>query len=80
MYFTIQIRHKTDGTYSNNVYTYETENEALKKFYSFFSTYLLDDVSDYLACIIMREGLLLKSDIVDNRDNNIGVIPEEIEE
>ena len=68
MYFTVYIRHKTDGTYSNNVFTYATENEASHQFYATLSTYGVDNNYDYVRCFTMNEdGAVLKNDCVDKR-------------
>lgn len=69
MYFTIYIRHKvSDGSYSNNVFTYNTMDEALHQFYATMSTYGMDDTYDYVRCFVMDEnGATLRNDCADHR-------------
>ena len=69
MWFTVYIRRKaSDGTYSNNVFTYATENEANHQFWATLSTYGNDNTYDFIRCFTMDEaGAVIRNDFVDKR-------------
>ena len=69
MFFTVYMRQKTsDGSYSNNVFTYPTEDEANHQFYATMSTYGMDPTYCYVRCFTMNEdGAVLRNDCADHR-------------
>ena len=69
MFFTVYIRRKaSDASYSNNVFTYPTEDQALHQFYATMSTYGMDDTYDYVRCFVMNEeGAIIRNDCADHR-------------
>ena len=69
MYFVIQKKHNTSGTWDNNVHVKETKDDALHQFHAFMSTYAYGQNPnlDYIAAEAQTEdGRSIKSEI-DNR-------------
>ena len=69
MWFTVYIRRKSsDGTYANNIFTYDNEDSANHQFHATMSTYGMDPTYDYVRCFVMNEfGGITKNDVADHR-------------
>lgn len=70
MFFVIQKKHKTNGTWENNVHTKTTEDEAKHQFHAFMSTYAYgqDNTVDYAACSVETDdGRTIMNEIDDRR-------------
>ena len=70
MYFVIQKKHTTNGSWDNGVHSKETFDEAMHQFHAFMSTYAYGQVNtlDYVSCDVERDdGLSMKNEIYDIR-------------
>ena len=82
MFFVIQERHnKSTDTWTNLVYNYQTENQAMHQYHAIMSTYgynVVEDV-DYLAAYVhASDGRIIRTEVDDRRVVNQVELPEVI--
>ena len=69
MYFPVQIKRQTDGSFINNVFVKESKMQALHQFHAFMSTYAYDNDQnvDYVACYVIDSEGIRHDWRIDNR-------------
>ena len=71
MYFVVQKKHASgNDTWTNNVHTKASEDDAMHQFHAFMSTYAYgqDNTLDYVACSVEADdGRVIKNEIDDKR-------------